>query len=99
MFKWKETLNLGTKANAIVIKIINNQLIYLFFFMAFMYFQFPQELLNSKIGNVILIGYSGFWIFRLIQQFIFLKMKGSFVIKLTILFFIGAIIHLLPIIV
>ena len=98
VFKWNETLTKGTKGNAIIMQIMNVQLIYLFLFMAIIYFVFPNELLNSKIGNAILLGYVGFWIIRFIQQFIFLKIKGSFVIKLTVLFLVGAIIHTLPII-
>jgi len=98
IFKWKKTLAKGTKANAIATQIMNIQLIYLFAFMAILYLFFSKELLHSKIGSLIMIGYAGFWIIRFIQQFIFLKIKGSFIIKLTILFFIGAIIHTLPII-
>ncbi|MCF6279420.1 MAG: hypothetical protein L3J14_03650 [Flavobacteriaceae bacterium] len=97
IFKWNETLDKGTKATKIITQIMNIQLIYLFLFMAFIYLFYAEELLKSKIGNAILIGYAGFWIVRFFQQFIFLKQKGKFVIGLTILFLIGAIIHLIPI--
>jgi hypothetical protein len=97
IFKWKITLNKGSKTNKAIIQIINIQLIYLFAFMAIIYLLFPTELLNTKLGNTILIGYAGFWIVRFIQQFIFLKQKGKFVISLSFLFFFGAVIHLLPI--
>ena len=97
IFKWETTLDKGTKANKAIIQIINNQLIYLFAIMAMVYLLFPTALLNSKLGNVILMGYAGFWIVRFIQQFLFLKQKGKFVIALSFLFFFGAVIHLLPI--
>ncbi len=99
IFKWNETLIKGTKANKIIIQIMNVQLIYLFLFMAFVYLLYPNELLNTNIGFAILFGYFGFWLIRFVQQFIFLKIKGNFVIGLTVLFFIGAVIHLLPIII
>lgn len=99
VFNWKTTLSKGTKANAVAMQIMNIQLIYLFLAMSLLYFIFPNELLQTKIGNTILFGYAGFWIIRFLQQFIFLKMKGSFVIKLTLLFLFGAIIHSLPIII
>ena len=98
VFNWNETLDKGTKANKIVTQIMNIQLIYLFLFMAFVYLFYGDELSDSIIGKIILIGYSGFWIVRFIQQFIFLKQKGKFVISLTILFFVGAILHLIPIV-
>ena len=97
IFKWNETLESGTKANKYVTQIMNVQLIYLFLFMALIYLFFQKELMNSELGFWILVGYSGFWIVRFIQQFIFLKIKGTFVIGLTILFLIGAILHTLPI--
>ena len=96
VFNWKTTLNKGTKANKAVIQIMNIQLIYLFAFMAVVYLIYPKELLQSKIGFLFLFGFSGFWIVRFFQQFIFLKQKGKFVIGLTILFLIGAILHTIP---
>lgn len=96
IFKWNETLENGTIANKYVVQIMNIQLIFLFIFMALVYFFLPNELLNSRLGFWIMFGYSGFWIVRFIQQFIFLKMKGKFVIGLTLLFLFGSIIHILP---
>ncbi len=96
VFKWKETLAKGTKANAVATQIMNIQLIIWFAIMAFIYLFYTDELIHTKLGHALLIGYALFWIIRFIQQFIFLKIKGSFVIKLTILFLTGAIIHTLP---
>ncbi len=99
IFNWKTTLEKATKANKTVIQIMNIQLIYLFLAMSFVYLYYAKELIQSEIGNIILIVYSGFWIVRFVQQFLFLKQKGKFVISLTILFFVGAILHLLPILI
>lgn len=96
IFNWKETLDKGTKSSKAILQIINIQLIYLFAIMAYIYMYYGKELINSKIGNLVLIGYAGFWIIRLIQQFIFLKMKGKFVIGLTLIFLFGAFIHSIP---
>lgn len=98
IFKWNKTLNKGTKATKIITQIMNIQLIYLFLFMAFVYLFYADDLINSKVGSVILIGYTGFWVVRFFQQFIFLKQKGNFIIGLTIVFLIGAVLHLIPII-
>jgi hypothetical protein len=96
IFNWKTTLNKGTNTNKIVTQIMNIQLIYLFAFMAIVYLYFTKELVQSKIGTIFLFGYAGFWIVRFFQQFIFLKQKGKFVIGLTSLFFVGAVLHLIP---
>jgi hypothetical protein len=97
VFKWNETLEIGTKANKYLVQIMNIQLIYVFIFMAFIYIFFKDELLDSTLGYWIMFGYAGFWVVRFIQQFIFLKIKGKFVIGLTLLFFIGSVLHLIPI--
>jgi hypothetical protein len=96
VFNWKKTLDKSTKANKAVTQIMNIQLIYLFLFMAIIYLFYTKELIQSKIGNAILLGYAGFWIVRFFQQFLFLKQKGTFVIALTFLFFVGALLHLIP---
>lgn len=97
IFNWKTTLVKGTKGNKVAIQIMNIQLIYLFIVMSFVYLFYTEELMQSKIGNTVLFGYAGFWIVRFFQQFIFLKQKGKFVIGLTFLFFVGALLHLIPI--
>lgn len=97
IFNWKTTLKKGTKANAIVTQIMNVQLVYWFLFMTIIYLFYTKELLQSKIGAIFLFGYAGFWVVRFFQQFIFLKQKGKFVIGLTILFFVGAVLHLIPV--
>jgi len=97
IFKWKNILEKGTKSTKAIIQIINIQLIYLFIVMAYVYLFYTDLLMDTKIGKLILIAYAGFWVLRFIQQFIFLKIKGKFVIALTLVFLFGAIIHLLPI--
>lgn len=97
IFKWKSILNTGSKATKYIMQIMNIQLIYLFLAMSYLYLFNAKELIQSKIGTLILVIYAGFWIVRFLLQFIFLKQKGKFVIGLTMLFLIGAIIHTLPI--
>ena len=67
--------------------------------MAFIYFFYTEELISTKIGFVLLIGFLGFWIGRTIEQFIFLRVKSKMVTILTVIFFIGIVIHLLPLVI
>lgn len=96
IFKWPGDLRNTTSANRAIIQILNIRLIYMFLLMTVLYLFFQDELLNSSIGKVLLIGFAGFWIGRTIEQFIFLRVKSKMVTTITILLFIGCIIHILP---
>lgn len=98
IFKWNVDLNKISIANRAIIQILNIRLIYVFLLMAFVYFFYPDQLMETKIGFVLLIGFLGFWIGRTIEQFIFLRVKSKMVTILTVVFFIGIVIHLLPIV-
>jgi FtsH-binding integral membrane protein len=99
IFKWNEDLKKTSLANRAVIQILNIRLIYIFLLMSFIYFFCTEELIGSKIGFVLLIGFLGFWIGRTVEQFIFLRVKSKMVTILTVIFFIGIIIHLLPLVI
>jgi len=99
IFKWNEDLKRNSVGNRAIIQILNIRLIYIFLLMSFIYFFYPDQLLETKIGFVLLIGFLGFWIGRTVEQFIFLRVKSKMVTVLTIVFFIGIIIHLQPIVI
>jgi len=98
IFKWKEDLRKNSVGNRAVIQILNIRLIYIFLLMAFIYFVYPQQLMETELGLVLLIGFLGFWVGRTVEQFIFLRIKSKMVTILTIVFFFGIFIHLLPLI-
>jgi hypothetical protein len=99
IFKWNEDLKGNSIGNRAIIEILNIRLIYIFLLMSVIYFFYPDQLLETKIGFVLLIGFSGFWIGRTVEQFIFLRIKSKMVTVLTIVFFAGIVLHLLPIVV
>ena len=98
LFKWKEDFRKNSVGNRAIIQILNIRLIYIFLLMAFIYFVYPQQLMETELGLVLLIGFLGFWVGRTIEQFIFLRIKSKMVTILTIIFFFGIFIHLLPLI-
>lgn len=98
IFKWKDDLKKISIGNRAIIQILNIRLIYIFLLMAFVYIFYPDQLIETKMGFVLLIGFLVFWIGRTIEQFIFLRVKSKMVTILTIVFFVGIIIHLLPIV-
>jgi len=99
IFKWNEDLKGNSVGNRAIIQILNIRLIYIFLLMSVIYFFYPDQLLETKIGFVLLIGFAGFWIGRTIEQFIFLRIKSKMVTVLTIVFFAGIVLHLLPIVI
>lgn len=96
LFDWKNDLKKLTIANKAIIQIANTRLIYFFMFVAFVCFYCTNELIETRLGNVFLIGISIFWLGRTIEQFIFLRVKNKIVNILTFIFVIGMILFVLP---
>ena len=99
LFNWEEETKKLSVANNAILQIANIQLIIIFLGFAAICFIFPRALLSSKLGNVILIGISLFWLCRTIQQFIFLKIKNKFVNILTGLFILGTLSFASPVLI
>ena len=99
IFKWNDDLKKISMGNRAIIQILNIRLIYIFFLMSFVYFFYPEQLLNTELGSVLLLAFFGFWVGRTIEQFIFLRVKSKMVTILTMVFFVGIIVHLLPLII
>lgn len=97
MFRWEHELKKLTFANKAIVQILNIQLTYYLFFVAFVCFAFPTELQTTKLGNFFLSGTSVFWLFRTIQQFIFLRKNNYKIHILTLILIIGTILFALPV--
>lgn len=98
IFKWDKDLRKLSFANKAVMQLLNVQIIYYFIFVAFICFEFPQELLTTKLGNLFLLGNSLFWFIRTLQQFIFLRVNHYKVHILTAIFLAGTVLFALPIV-
>lgn len=97
MFNWNSELKNLSFANKGIMQILNVQLTYFCFFVAFICFAFPSELLTTNLGISFLAGTSLFWFIRTVQQFIFLRANNYKIHILTILFLAGAIIFAIPV--
>ncbi|CDN76232.1 conserved membrane hypothetical protein [Elizabethkingia anophelis] len=84
-------------ANKGIMQILNIQIVYYFLFVSLICFIYPNELLNTQLGRIFLMGHSLFWLIRTIQQFIFLRAKHYIIHILTIIFIFGTILFALPI--
>lgn len=96
LFGWPQSLQTAGAANRAVIQIANLRLIYVFGGVGALCFFMPQQLADTLLGRAMLLGMSGFWIGRTIEQFVFLRINRPLVHVLTILFVLGAVLFALP---
>ena len=90
IFRWPRTLQQTTLPNRAILQIANIQLIWLFLTVAALCLLYPSELRDTQLGRAVLIGMSGFWVVRLIQQFVFLRVNHPLVHALSVVFALGA---------
>ena len=96
MFHWPQSLRDTTGANCAILQIANLRLIYLFSGVAVMCFVFPVDLQATALGRAFLLFMSLFWVGRVVEQLIFLRINRPALHLLTALFLLGAILFALP---
>jgi len=97
LFRWPKTLASTTLANRAILQIANVQLIWVFLCIGGLCLRFPDALIQTPLGRAVMLGMSGFWFLRLIQQFVFLRVKHPLVHVLSVLFALGVALFALPI--
>ncbi|UYZ59959.1 hypothetical protein [Hymenobacter latericus] len=96
LLRWRKQLKKLDRINRGVMQIMNVRLMYVFVVFAALCFGFPHELVSTPLGRFVLGSIVVFWLGRLIEQFIFLRVKNRVVHWLTIGFFIGTVLHSMP---
>lgn len=96
LFRWPKTLASTTPANRAILQIANVQLIWVFLCVGGLCLRFPDALIRTALGRAVLLGMSGFWAIRLIQQFVFLRVNHPLVHTLSVLFALGVVLFALP---
>ena len=97
LFNWKTELAKLNFANKAIVQILNCRIIYLFLFVGFICFFYPDELLGTGLGKTFLGGMSLFWLGRTVEQFVFFRRRNKYVNMLTAVFIIGTILFALPV--
>ncbi|WCL50538.1 hypothetical protein [Leptospira sp. GIMC2001] len=95
IFNWRNDLRKISRANAAILQIANIQLIFYFIGMGLVFFYFNKVLPKSEVGYFTICFGLGFWLVRFLNQFIFLRMKSKIVHSLSLIFFIGIVLHIL----
>lgn len=96
LFKWKEQLAKLWKANSAIMQVLNLCLIFVFAIMAYVSIFNTYELMNTRLGEVLLVSFSLFWFFRTIEQIVFFKLKTKITVIFMVVFLIGTAIYLYP---
>ena len=90
LFDWKNELPKLKSVNRGVMQVLNLRLTYVFVVVAFIALSFADDLINTKLGNVILGAISIFALMRAVEQLIFWKIeKISFAFFIIFLFGAG----------
>lgn len=95
LFDWKNDLPKLKSVNRGVMQVLNLRLTYVFIVVAFISFFFAEDLINTKLGNVILGAVSLFALMRAIEQLIFWKIE-KIGVAFFFIFLIGAGIFAIP---
>lgn len=98
IFDWKKDLASLSYINRAVMQILNLCLTYLFLVMAYISFFHRLELLQTSLGNTVLIAFSIFWFLRMLEQVIFFGVKNPLSIAFTVTFLLGSVIYLMPLV-
>jgi hypothetical protein len=93
LFNWKIELKKLHFTNRAIMQILNLRIIFMCFLMAFIYFKYPHELLNTDLGKTLLIGMFLFWLGRTIEQFVFFKQNNTYLKSATLVFIFGTVLH------
>lgn len=96
LFGWREALPRMSVANRAILQIANLRLVYLFLGVGVLCLAFPHELADTSLGRALLLGMSGFWVGRLIEQFVFLRVNRFSVHLLSASFALGIVLFAWP---
>lgn len=96
LFGWKRELAQLSTANRAIMQILNLRVIYVFLGMGVIALAFTSDLVDTRLGVVLLCFMAVFWLGRTIEQFVFLRINDWRVHLLTGLFVLGAVLHAVP---
>jgi hypothetical protein len=96
IFNWPETLLPTNKINRSTIQVLNWSITFIFGIFAYISFVHTEELLNSGLGNSLLILISMLWLFRAVLQPLYYDAGHKASIGLTLYFLLGALLYGVP---
>jgi len=97
LFNWKKDLASLSIINRAVMQILNLCLTFVFIVVAYISIYYSSDLVSTSLGRIIIGSISMFWLVRIGEQLFFFGLKKRVSIILTIIFIIGFIIYLIPV--
>ena len=96
LFDWRRALPQMRLSERAILQVLNLRLIYVFLGIGILCLCFPTELVGTALGRVLMLGMAGFWLGRLIEQFVFLRVNHAGVHALSLLFALGVVLFAWP---
>ena len=96
IFRWHEELRLISPVNRGIMQVLNIRLSYVFVVFAYVSIFHWEELISTPLGITILISISLFWFMRAIEQIKFFSLKDNRSAAIFIVFVIGCVLYLIP---
>lgn len=93
LLKWKEELPRLSATNRAVMQALNLCLTFFFFLGAYLFFVHAEEIRVTGVGGAVAMGMLGFWIFRLVLQFVLFDLKKAVHRILLGSFVAGVVLH------
>jgi hypothetical protein len=96
LFRWREELPRMSVPNRAILPILNLRLTYVFIGVGALCIAFPRDLVGTPLGRAIMLGMAGFWLCRLIEQFVYLRIDRPAVHALSAVFALGTVLFAWP---
>jgi len=84
--------------NRAVMQILNLCLTFVFLAAGFISIFYAHDLVSTNLGKILIISISLFWLIRFIEQIIFFGLRKKLSVILSVLFALGSIVYIVPII-
>ena len=97
LFDWKKDLASLTAVNRSVMQILNLCLTFMIFVMSYVSLFLPKEMLATRLGRNLLVAFSLFWFLRMLEQIFVFEVKGRLSAVFTLIFFLGSILYIVPV--
>ena len=96
IFNWNEELARVSFLNRAVMQVLNISLMFVFAIFAYISLVHTSELMNTPLGNSLLVLMALFWLARSVQQIVFFKLQHWLSWLFLLLFFSGFLLYAIP---
>ena len=98
LFNWKKDLASLTPVNRSVMQILNLCLTFMILLMAYVSLFLPREMLTTDLGKNLLVAFAVFWFLRMLEQIFVFEVKSKLSDIFTLIFLLGSLLYLVPVI-